>query len=116
MNHMRARLTAAEGARDVERIVGGRGAVVVEPENHAGEMGVIRFGTAELIVRQIAGRARAVGQVLQLSATAIVADVDVEFVIRTEANDAAVVIAPERPAGIGLKRVKVNEVGLEAKR
>ena len=73
----------------------GRGAVVVQPQDDAGQMRVVWLRTAELIVlpRRPAG---AIDQVLQLPAPAVVADQDVQLPVRSEPDDAAVVVAARR--------------------
>ena len=48
---IRADLAAHRGPDAEERVAPRRRAVVVEPEDHAGEVGVVRLRPAELIVR-----------------------------------------------------------------
>ena len=78
----------------------GRRAIVVQAEDHAGEMRVVRIRSAELIVGPDAGRARR--QVLQRTAAAEIADHDVELAVRAKRQDAAIVIAARRLLGVAL--------------
>ena len=64
-------------AKREERIVGRRGAIIVEPQNHAGEMRAVRPRAAELIIGHIESGTAVVEQVLQLTAAAVVAEDDV---------------------------------------
>src|SRR6266540_235503 len=99
---------AAHGrTRGEERVVGGHGAIVVEPDDHSGEVGVVGLRSAELVVRHSrpeAGQRRPGGEVLELAPTSHVADQDVELLVRTECDDAGVVIATGDLALIALTR------------
>ena len=53
-----ASLAAPQRAGKVERVVGRSGAIVVQPENDAGQMRVVRLRSAELVVGQVASRGR----------------------------------------------------------
>src|SRR5437879_2240772 len=62
-------VAAAGAPRRKDRIVGGRGAVVVQPQDDPGEMCIVRVRTAELVVlldRPEPGRRRAGRKVLKL--------------------------------------------------
>ena len=112
-----ADLAADRCAGGEERVVGGRGAVVVEPQDDAGEVGVVRLWAAELVVghgRPGAGGRRAARQVLQLAAPADVADEDVQLAVMAEADDPAVVVAALGLAGILLDRPQPDQVLVEA--
>ena len=55
-----------------ERVVGGHGAIVVEPDDHPGEVGVVGLRAAELVVWDggpEAGQRRPGGEVLELAPT-----------------------------------------------
>src|SRR5206468_6337548 len=68
---VRPHFAAHRGASAEERIVWGTRTVVVQTENHPGQMRVIRFRTAELIILDDGTRAgfrRAARQVLQETA------------------------------------------------
>ena len=71
----------------------GVGAVVVQPQDHAGEVGVVRGGAAEGVVHERRRQERAVRQVLHPAAAAQVAHEDVELAVRAEPDHAAVVVA-----------------------
>ena len=71
---VRADLAADRRAGGEERIVRGRRAVVVQPQDHAGQVRVVRLRAAELIVRHASGPPGPSTQVLQLAAPAVVAD------------------------------------------
>ena len=101
-----------------ERIVARRAAVVVEAEDHARQVRVIRRRPAKIIVRH---RTRQI--VLREAAAAIVADDDVQLPIRAETEHAAVVIAPEhRQRRVGhvvpivLERAQADDVLVEGQR
>ena len=82
-----------------ERIVRRRRSVVVQPDDHTGEVRVVRSGPAELIVGDDVaepGQGGARREVLELPAPADVAEQDVELSVRPEADHAAVVIATRR--------------------
>src|SRR5262249_30196718 len=66
-----------------ERVVGRRGALGVESEDGTSQVSVIRRWTAELIVRMSWAEGTA-DQILQLSAPAVVADLEVQLAVRTE--------------------------------
>ncbi len=94
---------ADRGAGLEERIVLGRAAVVVETQDDTGQVRIVRFRTAELIVG--AGRsAGAVDQILQLPATTVVADQHVQLAVRSETDHAAVVVAARRLRLVPLSR------------
>src|SRR5262249_32422206 len=79
-----------------EGIVGRSCAIIVQAENGAGEMGVVRFGPAEVVVGTKQGVARlggAVEKVLQPAAPAGVTDKNVQLAVRSELDYSAVVIA-----------------------
>jgi hypothetical protein len=76
---------------------------------------VVRLRPAELVVRD-PGAERAVHEVLQLSAPAVVADDDVELAVGPEPDHAPVVIAPQRLARIGLERAEPDDVRVEGER
>src|SRR5437773_501747 len=80
-----------------------RGAVGVEPEDDAGVVGVVRLRAAELVIR-LPRTERTVGQILQLPAPPLVADLDVELAVRAEEDLAGVVVAPHGLAGVRLER------------
>ena len=96
---VRTDLAAHGGAGGEERIVGRRAAIVVQPQDDAGEMGVVRRRTTEGVVHERGGFEGAVGQVLQPAAASLVAHEDVQLAVRTEADHAAVVVAVR--AGVG---------------
>src|SRR3954447_23148643 len=75
-----------------EWIVRWRGAVSVQPHDHAGEMRVVGRGSAEGIVQHWWSEKRAVRQVLQPTAPAVVAHEDVELAVGTEAHHTAVMV------------------------
>ena len=93
--HISARFSAHLGSDLEERVVGGSGAVIFQPEDHPRQMGVVRFGAAELVVWAPVPE-RSQGEVLGLPSPADVADEYVELAILPEGDDAAVVVA-ERP-------------------
>ena len=72
------------GAHGEEGVVRRRGAVVVEPQDHPREVGVVGPGSAERVVHEAAAEKRAVRQVLHPSAAALVAHEDVELAVRPE--------------------------------
>src|SRR5262249_13222681 len=91
-------------------------AVVREPKDHTGQMIVVGLRPAELIVGD-ARAERTVLQVLQLTASSVVADDDEQAAVGTETADYAVVGAA-RPAvrGAVLKRVELDQVAIERQR
>src|SRR5678815_4204220 len=107
-----ARFSASQRSSAIERIVYRSRAVVIEAQNHASQMRVIRLGPTELIVRHIAVGTGAIWQVLHLPAPAIITDVNVKLAIGSEADHAAIVIAAEWLALIHLKSVEPDEVCL----
>jgi hypothetical protein len=112
---VRADLAADRRACTEERIARRRRAVVVEPEDDAGQVGVVRLRAAELIV--VDARAeRAVDKVLQLPPASVVADDDVELLVRAEADHPAVVIAAQRLPRISLERPQLDDVLIERER
>ena len=92
---VRPDLPADRTAGGEERVVGRGRAVVVQAEDRAGQVIVIRRGSAELVVRR-GGEERAVGQVLKPPAAAVIADLDVDLAVRAEPDLTAVVIALRR--------------------
>src|SRR5256714_15054425 len=79
-------------------------------------MRVVGFGAAELIVLHDGAGAvvrRAARKILEESAPAVVADDDVEFAVRAEAKDSAVVVAARGLACVLLQRAQVYEVSVE---
>ena len=102
-----ARLAADRLANAEERVVGRRAAVVVEAQDQAGQVRVVGFGSAELVVlepdrrakvRRTSASGRTAGSAA--AAAAVVAHDHVELAVGTEADHAAVVVA-----GGGLPRV-----------
>ena len=79
-----------------EGVVGRRCAVVVQAKNGTGEVGVVRLGTAEVVVgaeQGVTGLVRAVEEVLHPAAPAHITDEDVQLAVRSELDHPAVVIA-----------------------
>ena len=76
-----------------EWIVGGCGAVRVEPQDDAREMGVVRLRSPERVVDDRWRQERPVRQVLQPPSAALVAHEDIELAVRPEPHHAAVVVA-----------------------
>src|SRR5829696_9583451 len=114
--HVRAHLAADRRARREKRVVGRRRAVVVEPEDDAGAMRVVRRRPAELVVCH--GRARArrrwsACEVLELPAAADVAGEHVQLPVGAECDDAAVVIAARGLTRILLNRADPDQVAVE---
>ena len=72
-------------------------------------MRVIRLGPAELVVVDPRPEG-AVDEVLQLAAAADVADHGVELPVGAEAEDAAVVVAAERLAGVCLEGTQPDQI------
>ena len=107
-----------------EGVVGRRGAVVVEAEDDAGEVGVVRLRPAEVVVgaeQRVAGLVRAVEEVLHPAAPAHVADEDVQLAVRPELDHPAVVVAaPRRGRRLGgegrLQRPQLDDVLVERQR
>src|SRR5262249_60991296 len=83
-----------------ERVVGRRAAVVVQPQDDAAEVRVVRLWAAELVVGHVpsgdggAGQSGAAGpvrKILHLAAPAVVPEDDVEVAVRPGTNHAAIV-------------------------
>ena len=114
-----ADLAADRCAGGEERVVGGRGAIVLQPQDDAGEVGVVRLRAAELVVghgRPGAGGRRATRQVLQVAPPADVADEHVQLAVSAERQDPAVVVAAFGLAGILLDRPQPDQVVVEGER
>ena len=75
-----ADVAAHLGADAEERVVRRRGAVRIEAEDDARRMGRVRLWLTELIIRLTAAE-RTIGQVLQLAAAALIADLKIELAV-----------------------------------
>ena len=95
--------------RVVERIVCGCRAVVIQSQHESRQMSIVRFRSTKLIVRYGTKLV-----VLQRSAAAVIAHQYVKFAVRTEAQDAAIVIAAQRLIGIGLVGVQSDEITIKS--
>ena len=101
---------AVQGVRDIEeRVIGGRGAVVVEPQNYSGEVRVVRLWSTKLIV----GNGTTACNVLKETAPAVIAEDDVKLAVRTETHHAAVVITARRLTGVLLQRAQLDQIAIE---
>src|SRR3954466_7783140 len=83
--HVRTGLAWNRCTGRIEGIVSRHGAVVVQPENDTGQMGIVGFRSSELIV--VCWRRRTVCQILQPAAAAVVPDDDVQLAVGAKAND-----------------------------
>jgi hypothetical protein len=106
---------AASQAADAKEGVVLRGApVVIEAQDHAGQVGVVRLRPSKLVVTAIGQRPD--GNVLQPAAAAVIADQDIELAVRAKANLATVVVAPQGLIedailiGIRLKGAELDQV------
>ena len=96
-----------------ERIIGRRGAVVIQSQYDAGKVRIIRSRSAELVVLHYwtgTSGGRAAWQVLQLTAAADVADQNVKLFVGAEAKNAAVMIAAGHLSGVRLKGAEADDV------
>ena len=82
----------------------------------AGEVRVVGLGSAELVVRRSPAPNGPSMQVLHLAAAAVVADEDVELAVGAEEDHAAVVVAAQRLAGVGLERAQRDDRAVERQR
>ena len=124
--NIRADLAAHRGARGEERIVGGRGAVGVEPQDHPREMGVIGRRSAERVVDERRREERAIRQVLHPAATSLIAEENVELAVRPEADHTAVVVTVLAPVirarmarnrhVVGLARAELDQIYVASQR
>ena len=91
-----------------EWIIAWRSAIGIQSDNHTGEVSVVWRRTAKLVI----GLARAEGaarQVLELTATTVVADLDVDLAVGAEEDLARVVVTPQRLARVNRVRVVLLE-------
>src|ERR1700682_1589287 len=91
-----------------EGIVRRSRAVVVEPQNKTRQVIIIRLWPSKLIVGH-----RAELVVLQKAAPPIVAHQDVELSVRTEAENAPVVVPAQRLIGVGLISIQMDQIAIE---
>ena len=103
-----------------EGVVGRGGAVVVEAEDDAGEVGVVRLRPAEVVVVKTRP-AGTVEKVLHPAAPPRIADEDVQLAVRPELDHSAVVVAaPRRGRRLGgegrLQRPQPDDVPVERQR
>ena len=110
---VRAHLSAHRRPVREERVVRGRRPVVVEAQDHAGQVRVVRLRAAELVVG-LPRPERAVLEVLHLAAPAVVAHLDVELAVLAEPDDPAVVVAARRGiGGVVLEDTQLDQVEIE---
>ena len=111
------------GTGGEERVVGRGGTVIVQSQDDAGKMGVVGGRSAECVVDKRIRKKRAVGQILEPAAPALVAHEQVEFAVGTKPQHAAVVIpilgrvAGARMSGhgniVGLAGAQLDQVPVE---
>src|SRR5205807_3427870 len=80
----------------VKRIVRGRRPIIIQTQNNSRQMSVVRVRSTEIVVRHGwagTGSGGSAGKILQKATTAIVSHQNVEFAIRPEAQNAAVMIS-----------------------
>src|SRR6266545_2917078 len=92
-----------------ERIIRWCRSVLVEPEDHAGEMSIIRCRTTELVIG-LSWAKRSACQILQLPTPTLVTNHEVKFTVRTEEDLPSVVIAPQWLSRISLERPQHDDV------
>src|SRR5206468_1662453 len=91
------------------RVVAWRGAVRIQTENNTGQVRIVWRRTAELIIR-LPRTGRSDGEVLQLAAPALVADLEIKLAVRAKHDLAPIVIPAHGLAGIRLKRPQRDDV------
>src|SRR6266487_4215450 len=98
-----------------EWIVGRRRSVRVQSKDDTAEVRVVGLGPAELVVGY-SGPEWTVGEVLSLTPPAFISNDDIEFSVRPESKNAAILVAPQRLAGISLKGAELNKVPVKCQR
>ena len=98
-----------------EGIVARGRTIGVETEDAPSQVGVVGRRTAELIIWLTWPKGTS-GQVLQLPAPTLVADLHIKLAIGTEQDLAAIVIAPHGLTGVRLKRPQHNNVFVQCQR
>ena len=113
---VRAGLASDRRARREEGIVGWRRSVQVQPQDDAAQVRVVGRRAAKLIVRRGHVR-RTVGvvdrsapEILQVAAPPEIADEDVQLVVGTDAEDAAIVVSSRRLSGVLLDGAEADDV------
>src|SRR5216684_888657 len=113
---VRADLLAGTGRKlDVkEGIVLRRGAVVIESDHHSGEVSIVGFRSAELIVHSV--RTQRDGNVLHPATATVVANVDVKIAIGPEEDLAAIMVSAQGLSLVCLIRAQTDDVHVHRQR